>query len=575
MKIYFNGIEQNLNDFDGTQSISFTFRNKDESGESGFSFSPELTVTGSAFSFLYTELIDRPNPNLESVDVLVFDDCCRNPDGSDRLIFTGKINGSDVRWCEEPNCEMTVTIIDDTSDAVALACLKNIFPWDRKPKFDGSGDSGGEDTFRISPHVPYCVDVRPNFLQELILIFGFIGIFIVAPIAITVGLLITIVNFLIFFLSLGQYGPISELNYLDDAVQFIDRLTEIIVGCGRKHKTPYIHSYIRNMCDICGLNLQSSLFEPGGTYHNSVRMDAAFKTGRRNDLQVRRAFEFNKPNLNGVQFLDSFKQFNIDWKVVNGILYVERKDFEFGGLWFDASTFTESEIISLCFEPIDEQPAAFAEYRYAKDGIDNTGDETNPDWVERAIDWNVPVNPAQRGLFSRVFSFSTAQFRNDSGRDEKSSLDKDVYKTFFPILNQFDDAMLLERGICGFPRLLQLADDTDSDPLNAKVKKYNRNSAEPLFDFNVDWWVKESYQDETGTNYDTLYQRLLQIDDPRNTTIKTRRFEIVIQSDCDLIRGITLEGFVRIPQGGNVFDGTIENVDFNTTNNQITVTGKI
>jgi hypothetical protein len=171
-----------LDDFDGTQSISFTFRNKDESGESGFSFSPELTVTGSAFSFLYTELIDRPNPNLESVDVLVFDDCCRNPDGSDRLI---------------PNCEMTVTIIDDASDAVALACLKNIFPWDRKPKFDGSGDSNGEDTFRISPHVPYCVDVRPNFLQELILIFGFIGIFIVAPIAITVGLLITIVNFLI------------------------------------------------------------------------------------------------------------------------------------------------------------------------------------------------------------------------------------------------------------------------------------------------------------------------------------------------------------------------------------------
>ena len=28
----------------------------------------------------------------------------------------------------------------------------------------------------------------------------------------------------------------------------------------------------------------------------------------------------NKPNLNGIQFLDELKQWNIEWRVINGVL---------------------------------------------------------------------------------------------------------------------------------------------------------------------------------------------------------------------------------------------------------------
>jgi len=183
------------------------------------------------------------------------------------------------------------------------------------------------------------------------------------------------------------------------------------------------------------------------------------------------------------------------------------------------------------------------------------------------------VNPVQSGLFSRTFTFSTAQFRNDSGRDDVSALDKQLYKTFFPALNNFKGVMLIENGVFSFPRLLQI--DPNSDPLDARVLRYDSALGSDLFDYNIDWWVKESYTDGNGVSRDTLYPRFLFLDDPRTTGIKTRNYSITVNADCDLIRGINVDSFIRISQGGIVFEASVENIDYNLTQNTITVTGKI
>jgi hypothetical protein len=169
LEIYFDGIPQNLNDFNGTESASFVFRRKNEAGESAFSFAPELTVTGAAYDYVKTQIISAPNPNIASIEVLVYDTCCVESDGSARLLFTGKIEGGSVRWCTFPDCSADITIVDNSIDAEAIRCLKNHFPWD---EFNRTGlnipnpstfvsDTRGIDEFRFAPWMYYCNDLKP------------------------------------------------------------------------------------------------------------------------------------------------------------------------------------------------------------------------------------------------------------------------------------------------------------------------------------------------------------------------------------------------------------------------------
>jgi hypothetical protein len=557
MILKINGIVQNLSDFDGTENFSFVFRRGAEN-----SYSPELVATGDAFNYLYSQLIDQPNPSLTSVTVDVFDDCCQTDSGNDVHLFTGLIRGSDVSWCEYPTCEITITVVDNSEDAQIVACLKNTFPWDRINKFGTLTVSDGEDTARTAPFLVYCADMRPAFLQEIIFIFGILFLFALAPLIAAVSLILVIV------------GAIPNFTF------FFAELEQLITGCGFKHKTPFIHSYLKNICDICGANLSSSFFDVGGVYHNTMRLDAGYKAGKKNDSRVLESFEKNKPNINGVQFLDSLKELNFDWRVQGSALIVERKDDLGAGVWIDLTTIDSDDILELCFDPVEDLPPAFAEYLYTKDGIDNTGDETNPDWVERAIDWNIPVNPSQSGLFTKRFPYSTAQFRDDSGRDGVSALDKPFYKSALIELNQFDGVMLMEKGICLTPRLLMWDGTSPQD--DARVKRYPSQVAD-TFDYNVDWWVKLNYIDGSGTARNTLYQRTLSIDDPRVSGVKIRPYTVTISvlNVCDYVKGLDisvsnkLDKIIRVPYGGNVYDGSINEIEYSVTQNTIRISGKI
>lgn len=558
MIIKFNGITQNLDDFSGTENISVRF----QQGQNGNTFSPELVLTGAAFDYAYQQLINQPSPTLTEMLVEFLDDCCTDDAGNPFVLFSGVVRGADVTFCTvvagTPQCEMRVTVVDNSQDAQAIACLKNIFPWSRVDKFDGSGVSLGEDTARTAPFLTYCVDVRPGFFQEIVFIIGILLLFGLSPVILFVSIIGVIA------------GLIPNINF------FFSQLQILLVGCGYKHKTPFVHSYLQNMCDVCGLNLSSSVFGVGGDYYNTMRLDAPYKPGRKITSRVLSAYEFNKPNVNGVQFLDDLKQFNLDWKVFGSALVIERKDQFGAGVFVDLTTLAESEILSLCFDTLGERPAAFAEYQYVKDGIDNTGDETNPDWVEKAIDWNIPVNPSQGGLFSVTFTYGTSQFRQDSGRDDVSALDKDFYRAVLPVLNDFSGVMLMERGICGSPRLLVWDGASPQD--DARVLRYPSIVSSDTFDYNTDWWIKLNYAERNGTPHDTLYQRLMSIDDPRTAGIKIRPYSVVVNATCDLIRQLgndIVNKTVIIPLAGVNYVGSIEEVEYSISNNTISITGKI
>jgi hypothetical protein len=547
--IFFDGIPQDLDNFNGTESASFVFRRKDEAGDSAFSFAPELTVVGDTYEYVKQQIINAPNPNIAAIQVLIYDTCCTNPDGTDRLLFTGKIEGGSVRWCTFPTCEAQVTVVDNSVDAEAIRCLKNHFPWETGRNYRGI------DEFRRAPWMYYCNDVKPAATQEAIMIIGIFIFVVSAPI--------------LLFFQLGNLIAGNGQNIFDD-------LSNFIVGCNKKHVAPFLDSQFRNLCKICGLGYQSSLFDVGGYYHNTVRIDMSFRPWSGTSSRFS-AIDDNSPNLNGVQFLDALKEWNIEWRVVNNVLQIERKDYFVGVEWFNTDNLQNDQLLSICYEALGERPAAYAEYEYPKDGVDNSGDEVARRWTDRVIDWNPTDNPQQVGLKSKTFTFSATQFRFDANAPDTNPIDKPFYVTFYPFVQDNENryAMFLEKGISNFPKLINIETILDQDILNFDrgyaVPDYFTNS-NGLRVYNYKWHIRENpLVDSAGQQYDTAYQRLLYIDDPRLTSVKTRKVTISVTADCYLLTTLDIDKYVTTPQG----QVQITEITYDTNNNSLTINGLI
>jgi hypothetical protein len=559
--IYFDGIPQDLDNFNGTESASFVFRRKDELGDSAFSFAPELTVVGSTYDYVKQQIINAPNPNIAAIEVLVYDTCCLNSDGSNRLLFTGKIEGGSVRWCTFPTCEAQVTIIDNSVDALAIRCLKEHFPWSERNTTEPNPFSTlGYDTFRFAPFMYYCNDPKPAAMQEAIMI---------------LGIFIFIVGTPIFaLLQLGNIISGNGQNIFED-------LTNLIVGCGRRHITPYLDSSFKNLCQLCRIGYQSSLFDVGGYYHNTVRLDAAYVPGIRAYPweSYTQGWRDNWVNLNGIQFLDELKQLNIDWRVVNGILQIERKDYFAGVEWFNTDNLQPNQLLSVCYESLSERPASYAEYEYSLDGVDNSGDEVRRKWVDRVIDWNGSNNPQQLGLFSKKLLYGAAQFRDDWAAPDINPIDKPFYTTFYPLAQDAENvaAMFITKGVLTYPKLINLKMVVGADITNVDLRRgvgipdaILMSNGKTLY--NYKWHIKSNQiVAANGQSYDTAYQKLFYIDDPRLTTVKTRKVTISVTADCDLLDTLDIDKYVTTEQG----QVQITEITYDTNNNSLTIQGLI
>jgi hypothetical protein len=287
----------------------------------------------------------------------------------------------------------------------------------------------------------------------------------------------------------------------------------------------------------------------------------------------------NAPNLNGIQFLDQLKQLNIDWRVVNGVLQIERKDYFAGSQWFDTANLQPNQLLSVCYESLGERPASYAEYEYIKDGVDNSGDEVARRWVDRVIDWNPTDNPQQEGLFSKKLLYSATQFRFDASAPDTNPIDKPFYVTFYPFVQDNENrySMFLEKGIASFPKLINIDSVIG---LNSNVSNFQRGYGKPDFFtdsnglrvYNYKWHIRENpLVAANGQSYDTAYQKLFFIDDPRLTSVKTRKVTISVTADCDLLDTLDVDRYVTTDQG----QVQITEITYDTNNNSLTIQGLI
>ena len=561
----------------GLDGITATIRRAKEVGGSAFTFTGELTFYGDAYEVIRDTIILATAPHLVKVPILIYSDAC--PDQP----FIGYIEGGNVDWCEisdgKVECSAKATIVDGSALSEKLACVRNTIIWKRTLKFQSNEISRGEDTTRQARYLPFCIQSSQPFLFELTLLFFWVMRFVLRPILFVVGVVVTVLNKIIEAINTIPFAPNLPLidfdgnddtSIFDEFRETMDALEEKTTGCGAKHKTPFVSSYIQNVCDICGLTLQSSILSTGGTYYDLMRLDAArYSTlPEYQSDKIEATFLKNAPNLNGAQCLDQLKRnFNWDWWIEGDTLLIEPLGELTGFVWFSQGDGTV--VKSFCIGTTDEDIPAYGVYDYQEDLSDVSGSQVRNDWVE-VVDWNAPPNAVQRGAKQHLIEYSAALFRKDFNGDGIMPIDHALYSkpTWFPTLLKWQNVIVLARGTSSFPKMLMWDGVSAQD--NARVVKWPVPGTDK-FEYNTPMFVKRSHP-SGQTLYNTSFEKT---DDPRVAGIRIRNFSMEICLTCALLETAPKARQVAVIVNGENRIGLIEEIQINYSKMTAQIKGKL
>lgn len=564
---------------DGTEKFETTIRRRDEAGALAKSFTGELTFYDQGMTYLKTKLIDDPLGFSKEVKVRIFDDCCHGTP-----VFTGVIQGKAIDW-QWPICSITANVVEEKPE---INCIKSTMIWD------------GFNGFLSRQFIPirYCVEMRPEFIQYVILYLAFIVnvlfISVMIPIIAVILVIFSIIYVICSLIDLicdipliGCDGPDCNTGFSNPAVAInnivaaFQEINEQIIPCGRFHPSPYVRDYVLNVCQKCGLTFQSSILnDPSSDYYNTVMVAAQVKKGRgKNDTDFTLIGD-NKPVETLETLLENYLMplFTADYRIVNGVLIFEREDFfQATSTWID----TEALLISgdlindeVEFSWIDDPRPAFGRFEYPPDAVDYMGNEARTRWNE-LVDWNVPYSPSQSGAHMVPLPLGAARFRQDG-------IDTDVFThfqtvlggvinaIFFGAFDNYDRALLINQGIFFNYKFLiyNPASGSDGEIRHDYPDSFTGGPVDGASNerFNYPYWFVEG-RDRN------LYSNFHYINDPRLPGTTQFNFKFSFRFTCDQLQDFDFSKTVRLLQGGVVKNGQVNEIQPDFTNRIISVSG--
>lgn len=430
-------------------------------GNAKKSASGTLSIGGEAFRLIKSWLLNDVSSAVNSVDVQI-------EHVGAGLYQEYIIKSSDVRWCENDICQISVTLKQKDE---AYKCIQNTLITDNH-----LGWFSPQPT-KQHPRFSYCRKVSGATLQTEWYILNTIAstIFQVAlPVALGYNmLLITVILPIVYFLNLlganistANLHPISLKDLFEPfGVFYVES-----AGCGREHPAPLIRDYIQNVCTKCNIEVDADsvpiFFAPtidietsdpnrpgtnngyltnyNNPHYNACYFNAPTKRGiRRYDNIGPLLPPFITPSLNTTdfyipengpvlaldQFLDQLKGlYNAHWRLVtytksNGSkatkLEFKRKD-QFSkannGYLYDFTTngADRSKIIDgICLEWNGKKNPAVVTGLYNSDASNKIGDEVRTQANGQYIYDFTDVNPTFEGINDKSVDFGAAHFRLD------------------------------------------------------------------------------------------------------------------------------------------------------------------
>ncbi len=498
--------------------------------------SSELICFNAAYLYISDVFVNNPNAITNEIKVQIVDDCC------DQFTFNGIITYESVRWCYG-DCSIKCKVLEDLPQ---FQCFKSTLVADN---YNGFQD------LTTHPKITYCNELRPNWLQHIMMILAIdlnILLLILTPIVAVISGIISIVCAILSLPFIPGDCP-EELKdgILDDYIEWINKLNESIIGCGRAHPSALVRDYIQNVCTKCGLEFQSSILNDASSeYYNTVWLDAQVKKGCKDCTTL---IKENVPLITLDMMLDKLKPlFAADYIVKDNLLIFERRDkLKQQNIAFDFVGVDKNKLVSLvCYEWNGKKKVAYLNAAYAKDGIDIVGNEAGNIYND-IVDFNVPYNQAFVGSIDINFEFAPARFRNDG-------IEEDVLNTYKSIpffgnaIQQHERALLLEHNTITVPKLI-IWDGVDRSNAVAKVYPTPNGYAvsNPQSEVNIPYQLYNYpfYVDaEFNPAQKNLYE-FLQIEDPRSTTEKNITFELRFKYDCEDMSKLNLLDGVNLDQG--------------------------
>lgn len=331
------------------------------------SISAEIEVYGQAYTDIKFNLIDDSNRYSNFYIVKMTDTDCSG------TTYMFKIQDEQLRWCDNGECKLRLTLIEY---APQLDCIN------RTPISDNS--TGLFDPISMSgfphPRFRYCDVVKPTFVYGMIVTFvNAVSLAIAslnaAIISIT-GIIVWIVN------VLGGSWTVPTIGF---------GFAESLLGCDRGHPSPYVRTYIDNVCSQCDLNITNvsapTLYEASiagydNPYYQMCLATAYTTKGCKLDSSSISYLQANEPSWDLGKFLSILKTpFNARWFIYHDTLYFERKDLIGELIWgtTPAIDLSGSDAINLlgdvCYTYNGQGKPRKLLYNYGTDPSDNIGNE--------------------------------------------------------------------------------------------------------------------------------------------------------------------------------------------------------
>jgi hypothetical protein len=370
----------------------------------------------------------------------------------------------------------------------------------------------------------------------------------------------------------------AETTLLQEWRNFRDVINEILIGCGRKHPSPFVRSYIKNVCDKCGVTFKSSIYnDPNSEYYNTMYMNAQIKKGTRDD-NVKMIGD-NVPIKTLDMFLDDLALVvNARWELKNGEITFERKDYFYNGdIWINFETEDNIGTIEgeLCLEWREEMRPSYGDFQYSPDPVDLVGNEAL-DRYNDIVEWNLPYSELQEGHQDIILPFGPSRFRADGIDEDILGKYQNAPFGLGDTINDHQFVMSIEKGVAFLPKLL-IWDGVDMN--FARIKRYNVPGFEVGFgeNFNFPYFFNEhnnvappgiapTNQPQAG-----VYVRFYSIDNPKLFVDTGKSFTFTIRYNCSNLTTALSAQYVGTPYG----NGRIKRMQINPSSKTILVSGDL